>query len=70
VKKVEDTSFKFSYTGTTTTNNEVDIVLDNSRKDGVVDIKRQIDMIILVKLRVGDLIFKYYYCLSPSNRSQ
>jgi hypothetical protein len=32
-------------------------VLDKSLKDGVVDIKRQGDMIILVKLFVGDLVF-------------
>jgi hypothetical protein len=32
-------------------------VLDKSLKDAVVDIKRQRDMIILVKLFVGDLDF-------------
>jgi hypothetical protein len=32
-------------------------VLDKSLKDGVVDIKRQGDKIILVKLLVGDLVF-------------
>jgi hypothetical protein len=32
-------------------------VLDKSLKDGVVDIKRQGDMIILVKLLIVDLIF-------------
>jgi hypothetical protein len=32
-------------------------VLDKSLKDGVVDIKRQRDKIILVKLLVGDLFF-------------
>jgi hypothetical protein len=32
-------------------------VLDKSLKDGVVDIKRQGDRIILVKLFVGDLVF-------------
>jgi hypothetical protein len=37
---VEDISFKFWYTGITTNKNEVDIVLDKSFKDGVVDIKR------------------------------
>jgi hypothetical protein len=36
--------------------NDVGIVLDKSLKDGVVDIKRQGDMIILVKFLVGDLI--------------
>jgi hypothetical protein len=56
-KKVEDTGFKLWYTKNTLTKNGIDIVLDKSLKDGVVDIKRQGDMIILVKLLVVDLIF-------------
>jgi hypothetical protein len=56
-KEVEDTGFKLWYTGTTSTKNGVGIVLDKSLKDGVVDIKRQGDRIILVKLLVGDLVF-------------
>jgi hypothetical protein len=57
VKEVDNTSFKLWYTSTTANKNEVDIVLDKSLKDGVVDIKRQGDMIILVKLFVVDLVF-------------
>jgi exonuclease III len=56
-KELEDTGFKLWYTGNTSTKNGVGIVLDKSLKDGVVDIKRQRDKIILVKLLVGDLIF-------------
>jgi exonuclease III len=56
-KEVKDTDFKLWYTGTTTNKNGVGIVLDKSLKDGVVDIKRQGYMIILVKLLVGDLVF-------------
>jgi exonuclease III len=56
-KEVEDTSFRLWYTGNTSTKNDIGIVLDKSLKDGVVDIKRQGDMIILVKLLVGDLVF-------------
>jgi hypothetical protein len=37
--------------------NDIGIVFDKSLKDGVVDIKYQVDIIILVKLFVGDLIF-------------
>jgi hypothetical protein len=37
--------------------NGVGIVLDKSLKDGVVDIKRQGDWIILMKLFVRDLVF-------------
>jgi hypothetical protein len=40
-------------------------VLDKSLKDGVVDIKRQGDMIILVKLLVGDLIFNFISAYAP-----
>jgi hypothetical protein len=55
--KVEDTGFKLWHTGNTSIKNGVGIVLDKSLKDGVVDIKRQGHMIILVKLLIGDLIF-------------
>jgi hypothetical protein len=47
---VKDTDFKLWYTCTTSTKNGVGIVLDKCLKDGVVDIKRQGDMVILVKL--------------------
>jgi exonuclease III len=56
-KEVEDTRFKLWYTGNMTIKNSVSIVLDKSLKGGVVDIKRQGDRIILVKLLVGDLVF-------------
>jgi exonuclease III len=62
---VEDTGFKLWYTGNMSTKNGVGIVLDKSLKDGVVDIKRQEDMIILVKLLVGDLVFKVISAYAP-----
>jgi exonuclease III len=65
VKEVEDTGFKLWYTGTTTNKNGVGIVLDQSLKDGVVDIKRQEDRIILVKLLVGDLVFNVINAYTP-----
>jgi hypothetical protein len=52
---VEDTSFKLWYTCTTSTKNGVCIVLNKILNGGMVDIKRQVDRIILVKLFVGDL---------------
>jgi exonuclease III len=64
-KEVEDTGFKLWYTGNTSTKNDVGIVLDKSLKDGVVDIKCQRDMIILVKLVVGDLIFNVISAYTP-----
>jgi hypothetical protein len=65
VKEVEDTGFKLWYTGNTSTKNGVGIVLDKSLKDGVVDIKRQGDKIILVKLLLGDLIFNVISGYTP-----
>jgi exonuclease III len=49
-KEVEDTGFKLWYTCTTSNKNGVGIVLDKSLKDGVVDIKRQGDKIILLEI--------------------
>jgi exonuclease III len=57
VKEAENTDFKLWYTRNTSIKNGVGIMLNKSLKDGVVDNKRQGDMIILVKLLVGDLIF-------------
>jgi exonuclease III len=65
VKEVEYTGFKLWYTCTTANKNGVVIVLDKSLKDGVVDIKRQGDMIILVKLLVGDLVFNVISAYAP-----
>jgi exonuclease III len=63
--KEEDTGFKLWYTGTTTTKNGVGIVLDKSLKDRVVDIKRQRDRIVLVKLFAGDLVFNVMSAYAP-----
>jgi hypothetical protein len=62
---VEDTGFKLWYRGNTSTKNAVGTVLDNNLKDGVVDIKRQGDRIILVKLLVGNLIFNVISAYAP-----
>jgi hypothetical protein len=64
-KEVEETGFKLWYIGNMSIKNGVGIVLDKSIKDGVVDIKRQEDMIILVKLLVGDLIFNIISDYAP-----
>jgi exonuclease III len=64
-KEVKDIGFKLWYTGSTTNKNEVGIVLDKSLKGGVVDIKRQGDEIILVKLLVGDLVFNVISAYAP-----
>jgi hypothetical protein len=62
---VEDTGFKLWYTGTTSIKNGVDIVLDKSLKNGVVDIKHQVDRIILLKLFVRDLVFNVINTYAP-----
>jgi hypothetical protein len=62
---VENTGFKLWYTENTSTNNGVDIVLNKSLKDRVMDIKRQGDMIILVKLLIEDLIFNVISAYAP-----
>jgi exonuclease III len=64
-KEVEDTGFKLWYTGTMSTKNGVGIVLDKSLKDGVMNIKRQGDRIVLVKLRVEDLVFNVISAYAP-----
>jgi exonuclease III len=64
-KEVKDTSFKLWYIGNTSTKNGVGIVLNKSLKDGVVDIKRQGERIILVKLLVGDLVFNVISGYAP-----
>jgi exonuclease III len=64
-KEVEDTGFKLWYTENTSTKNGVGIVLDKSLKDVVVNIKCQGDMIILVKLFVGDLVFNVISAYAP-----
>jgi exonuclease III len=64
-KEVKDSDFKLWYTENTSTKNGVGIVLDKSLMDGVVDIKHQGDMIILVKLLVGDLVFNIISTYAP-----
>jgi exonuclease III len=64
-KEVEDTGFKLWYTGITTNKNGVGIMLNKSLKDEVVDIKRQENIIILVKLLIGDLIFNVISAYAP-----
>jgi hypothetical protein len=48
---------KTKWKGQKVKENGVVIVINKSLKDGLVDIKRQRDRIILVKLLVGDLVF-------------
>jgi hypothetical protein len=45
--------------------NGVGILIDKTLKDGVVDVKRQGDRIILVKLVLGCSL-EHYKCICPS----
>jgi exonuclease III len=53
---VDNTGFKLWYTGTTSKINGVRVLIDKSLKDGVVEVRRQGDRIILVKLVVSDMV--------------
>ena len=55
-KEIEGTGFKLWYTVVTTNKNGVGILIDKNLRNGVVDVKRLGDRIILVKLVVGDLV--------------
>jgi len=62
---MEDTGFKLWYTGTTSGRNGVGILIDRSLKDGVVDVRRQGDRIILVRLVVGDSALNVISAYAP-----
>uniref|UniRef100_A0A8I7BC79 Endonuclease/exonuclease/phosphatase domain-containing protein n=1 Tax=Hordeum vulgare subsp. vulgare TaxID=112509 RepID=A0A8I7BC79_HORVV len=64
-KEVEDTVFKLWYTATTSNKNGVGILINKSLRDGVVDVKRQGDRMILVKLVVGDLVINVISAYAP-----
>src|SRR6185437_12723765 len=64
-KEVEDTGFKLWYTRTTANRNGVGVLIDKSLKDDVVDVRRRGDMIILVKLVVGDLVLNVISAYAP-----
>jgi hypothetical protein len=62
---VEDIGFKLWYTDTTMTKNGVGIMINKGLKDGVVDIKQQGYMVILVKLLIGDLVLNVISVYAP-----
>jgi hypothetical protein len=64
-KEVEGSGFKLWYTGTTSGRNGVGILIDKSLKDGVVDVRRQGDRIILVRLVIGDLVLNVISAYAP-----
>jgi exonuclease III len=57
--------FKLWYMGTTSGRNGVGVLIDKSLKDGVVDVRRQGDRIILVRLVIGDLVLNVISAYAP-----
>jgi exonuclease III len=64
-KEVEGSGFKLWYTGTSSGRNDVSILIDKNLKDGVVDVRRQGDRIILVRLVIGDLVLNVISAYAP-----
>ena len=64
-KEVEGTGFKLWYTGTISGRNGVGILIDRRLKDGVVDVRRQDDWIILVRLVFGDSALNVISAYAP-----
>jgi exonuclease III len=62
---VENTGFKLWYTGKERSRNDVGILIDNSLKNGVVVVRRQGDMIIMIKLIFGDLVLNVISAYAP-----
>ena len=56
---------KLWYTGTTSNKNGVGVLIDKSLKDGVVEVRRQVDMIILVKLVISDMVLNVISVYAP-----
>ena len=64
-KEVDNTGFKLWYTGTTSNINGVEVLIDKSLKDGMVEVRRQGDKIILVKLVVSDMVLNVISAYAP-----
>jgi exonuclease III len=64
-KEVENMGFKLWYTGKERSRNGVRILIDKSLKNGVVAIRRQEDMIIMIKLIFGDLVLNVISAYAP-----
>ena len=64
-KAKEVAGFKLWYTGTTSNKNGVGGLIDKSLKDGVVEVRRQGDRIILVKLVISDMVLNVISAYAP-----
>jgi exonuclease III len=64
-KEVDNIGFKLWYTGKTSNINGARVLIDKSLKDGVVEVIRQGDRIILVKLVVSDMVVNVISAYAP-----
>ena len=64
-KEVDNTGFKLWYIGITLNKNGVGVLIDKSLKDGVVEVRRQGDRIILVKLVISDMVLNVISAYAP-----
>ena len=64
-KEVDKSGFKLWYIGTTSNKNRVGVLIDKSLKDGVVEVRRQGDRIILVKLVISDMVLNVISAYAP-----
>ena len=62
---MDNTGFKLWYTGTTSNKNRVGVLIYKSLKDGVVEVRRQGNRIILVKLVISDIFLNIISAYAP-----
>ena len=62
---MDNTCFKLWYTWTVANKNRVGVLIDKSLKNSVVEVRRQGDRIILVKLVVGDMVLNVISAYAP-----
>ena len=62
---MDNTCFKLWYTGTIANRNEVGVLIDKSLKNSAVEVRRQGDRIILVKLVIGDMVLNVISVYAP-----
>ena len=63
--EAENTGFKLWDSGIVANKNGVGILIDKTLKDGLVDVKRQGDRIILVKLVLGNVVLNIISAYAP-----
>ena len=62
---MDNISFKLWYIGITSNKNGVGVLIDKSLKDGVLEVRRQGDRIILIKLVISDMVLNVISAYAP-----